>query len=157
VTNPDNAAVIARFYAAFAALDAEAMAACYADDVRFSDPAFGVLVGERARNMWRMLCGNAKELRVTPSAITATGDGGSAHWDAHYKFRTGRHVHNSIDATFVFRDGKIVEHTDVFDLWKWSKQALGLPGTLLGWTPLFRRKMQRQANGLLDGFIAKRG
>ena len=35
-------ALITRFYQAFQRLDAEAMSACYTDDVVFSDPAFGL-------------------------------------------------------------------------------------------------------------------
>ena len=35
-----NAETIARFYAAFAALDGAGMAACYAPEVRFQDPVF---------------------------------------------------------------------------------------------------------------------
>jgi hypothetical protein len=38
-------ALITRFYQAFQRLDAEAMSACYTDDVVFSDPAFGELRG----------------------------------------------------------------------------------------------------------------
>ena len=34
----ENADLIERFYAAFAARDGGAMAACYAPDARFSDP-----------------------------------------------------------------------------------------------------------------------
>src|SRR6478672_11208014 len=36
----DNADLIRRFYSAFAARDADTMAACYAPDARFSDPVF---------------------------------------------------------------------------------------------------------------------
>ena len=48
--------LIKDFYQAFAALDAETMASCYHKDILFEDPAFGVLKGEKAKNMWRMLC-----------------------------------------------------------------------------------------------------
>ena len=63
MTHP-NADLIDGFYRAFAAGDAEAMAACYAPDVRFSDPVFTDLRGVKAGDMWRMLCGQAKDLRV---------------------------------------------------------------------------------------------
>ena len=36
-----NSALITRFYQAFQRLDAEAMVACYSDDIVFSDPVFG--------------------------------------------------------------------------------------------------------------------
>jgi ketosteroid isomerase-like protein len=38
-----NAALIERFYAAFAARDAAGMQACHYPDIVFSDPAFGGL------------------------------------------------------------------------------------------------------------------
>jgi hypothetical protein len=38
--------------------------------------------------------------------------------------------------------------------WQWSRQALGTPGLVLGWTPLLRRKVGSQARAGLDAFIA---
>jgi hypothetical protein len=35
-------------------------------------------------------------------------------------------VINIIQAHFHFQDGLIIKHTDDFDVWKWSKQALGI-------------------------------
>jgi hypothetical protein len=36
-------------------------------------------------------------------------------------------------------------HTDDFDIWKWSKQALGLTGYLFGWTGFMQNKIHRNA------------
>jgi len=155
MTHP-NAALVERFYQAFQRKDGEAMAACYHPDVRFSDPVFTDLRGERAGAMWKMLTGRAADLVVEYSNVRADDASGSAHWEARYTFSaTGRRVHNVIDATFAFRDGKIVEHTDVFDFWRWSAQALGPMGKLLGWTPLVRNKVRAQAARGLDAFLAK--
>jgi ketosteroid isomerase-like protein len=146
MSNADNQALITRFYDAFSRCDAEAMAACYHDDVHFSDPVFRDLRGEHAGNMWRMLCGRATDLKVEASLIEASDETGSAHWEAWYTFTaTGRKVHNKIDARFLFRDGKIVEHHDTFPLWKWTRMALGAPGVLLGWTPIVQGKVRSQA------------
>ncbi len=154
----DNAALIERFYAAFNAHDGDGMAACYADDVDFSDEVFPGLKGERARNMWRMLCERGKDLRLETRDVVADDTSGSAHWDAYYTFQaTGRRVHNSIDARFTFRDGKIATHKDTFSFWRWSRQALGAPGVLLGWAPFLRKKVQATARAGLDAFEAKRG
>jgi hypothetical protein len=65
-------------------------------------------------------------------------------------------VHNIIDATFTFRDGKIVRHVDRFDLWRWAGMALGVTGKLLGWTPIVQGKIRAQAAQGLDAFIAKK-
>ncbi|MEL6669412.1 MAG: nuclear transport factor 2 family protein [Bacteroidota bacterium] len=149
--------LIQDFYEAFARLDAEAMGQCYHDDVVFHDPAFGELRGERARNMWRMLCSNqqGKDFRLTFSDVQANGDQGSAKWEAQYDFsKTGRRVHNKIQAQFRFQDGLIIEHRDHFSLHRWAGQALGFQGQLLGWTGFFKNKLQLQTNRLLDKFSA---
>lgn len=152
-----NAELIQRFYEAFQKLDAEAMAVCYADDVVFSDPVFGELRGEEARDMWRMLASRAQSFSLTFADVDANDHTGSAQWVAHYLFsQTGRTVVNRIQARFVFRDGRIVEHRDTFDLWRWSRQALGVKGTLLGWTPFVQRAIRAQARKGLDAYRARR-
>ena len=66
-------------------------------------------------------------------------------------------MHNAIDATFEFRDGLIVRHVDRFDFWRWSRQALGPIGLLLGWTPILRRKVRRTVRRTLDAYLQKNG
>ena len=44
------------FYAAFARLDADAMAACYAPGAQFDDEVFSLRGHEQVSGMWRMLC-----------------------------------------------------------------------------------------------------
>lgn len=152
-----NSALITRFYEAFQRLDAEAMAACYTDDVVFSDPAFGTLRGQDAADMWRMLTRRAKDFSLTFDGVRADERSGGAHWVATYLFsQTGRTVVNDIHARFVFRDGKICEHHDSFNLWRWSRQALGFKGLLLGWTPLVAGKVREQATRGLRAFQAGR-
>ncbi|MDF2793225.1 MAG: Ketosteroid isomerase-related protein [Pseudomonas orientalis] len=150
-------ALISRFYSAFQRLDAEAMVACYSDDVVFSDPAFGELRGGDAGDMWRMLTTRAKDFSLTFDQVRSDERTGSAHWVATYLFSaTGNTVVNDIQARFVFRDGRICEHHDHFDLWGWSRQALGTKGLLLGWTPLVRNAVRAQANKGLKAFQASR-
>ena len=85
----------------------------------------------------------------------ADGDRGSARWVAHYTFtQTGRPVANDVRAAFRFADGLIAEHRDEFDFHRWSRQALGTPGLLLGWTPLLRAAVRRRARAGLDEFMA---
>ncbi len=152
----ESTALVERFYGAFAQGDGDTMASCYAPDARFHDPVFGHLTGTEAGAMWRMLTGRATDLRVELAEHEADGATGSAHWIAHYTFaQTGRPVVNDIRATFRFADGEIVEHVDRFDFWKWSRQALGAPGLLLGWTPLLRKKVGGQARAGLDKFMAE--
>ena len=151
-----NHALITRFYQAFQQLDAQAMAACYTDDVLFSDPVFGQLRGQDAVDMWRMLTSRAKDFTLTFDQVQADAQRGSAHWVATYVFsQTGAIVVNDIQARFVFRDGKICEHHDHFDVWRWSRQALGIKGVLLGWKPLLKNAIRAQAEKGLKAFQAR--
>ncbi|MDH5264428.1 MAG: nuclear transport factor 2 family protein [Betaproteobacteria bacterium] len=150
--------LIRDFYAAFARRDAEAMARCYHDEVFFSDPAFPKLHGEEARDMWRMLVSRAADLEIALEEARADAEGGHARWTARYTFsRTGRKVVNRIDALFAFRDGKIVRHFDRFSFWRWSSQALGPLGRLLGWFAPVKWMVRRQAARSLERFRDARG
>jgi ketosteroid isomerase-like protein len=152
--------LIDRFYTAFAACDGERMAACYAPGASFSDPVFGALDGREAGGMWRMLTGQAADLRIELLDSQADGDRGSAHWRAHYTFsQTGRPVVNDVHASFRFEDGEglIVEHIDDFDFYRWARQALGTRGLLLGWTPFVRSAVRGRAKASLEQFLAQEG
>lgn len=152
-----HSALITEFYQAFNRLDAEAMAACYTEDVIFSDPVFGELRGRQAGDMWRMLTSRAKDFSVKFDNVRADDRTGGAHWVATYLFsQTGNTVVNDIQARFVFRDGKICEHHDHFDLWRWSRQALGIKGLLLGWTPVVQNAIRAQAQKGLKAFQGSR-
>lgn len=147
--------VVETFYNAFKNLDAETMVSCCHESIVFEDPVFGVLKGDHAKNMWRMLCEfqKGKDFKITYSNIEANDLNGTAHWEAFYTFsKTGRKVHNEIQSRFEFKDGKIIKHTDTFDLYKWSKQAFGLKGFLLGKTTFFKKKLNTQTNSLLSKF-----
>ncbi len=152
-----NETLIRNFYTAFASRDADAMAACYHPEVVFTDPAFPSLRGIEAGAMWRMLLSRGKDLKITLIDASADASGGRAIWEAHYTFsKTGRPVVNRIDALFAFRDGLIVRHIDRFPFWRWAKQALGMPGLLLGWSWPFKAMVQKQAAAALAGFLQNR-
>jgi ketosteroid isomerase-like protein len=145
--------LLTEFYSAFARHDYNGMIACYHNDVEFTDPAFGTLTGNEAKAMWKMLIERSGgKLKIVVSNITAD----SAHWEAIYEFsKTGRQVHNKIDARFEFKDGKIFRHHDHFSLWKWASQALGASGFLLGYTSFFRKKLQTQTRKLLAEYMLR--
>lgn len=144
--------IIEQFYTAFQKLDVDTMLSLYHDDIEFTDPAFGTLKGNDAKNMWRMICSKAKGFSLNYNQVTET----SAHWEASYIFSaTGNKVLNKIDATFEFKEGKISKHTDVFNVHKWASQAMGLKGKLLGGTSFFKRKLNRQTQSLLAAYTKK--
>jgi len=150
----DNVAVIERFYTAFGERDHATMAACLHRDIHFSDPVFPELRGPRVAAMWHMLCEQGSDLTLTFSDVAADADTGAAHWEPRYTFGpTGRAVHNRIDASFRLSDGAIIDHVDAFDLWAWSRMALGFTGVALGWSPTVRNKVRSTAARSLDRFV----
>lgn len=151
--NTKHREMITLFYEAFARRDADAMVFQYAENIQFSDPVFPNLVGEQAKNMWRMLCGKSKDLKVVVRDIVTTEKNGTATWEAWYTFGdTGRKVHNRVSAEFEFENGKILRHTDNFSFWKWSIQSLGPVGFLLGWSPMLLNKVRQNAKKSLLSF-----
>lgn len=150
---------IAAFYSAFRELDGAAMQAAYASDARFHDPAFRLKGRDEIGAMWRMLCSGVASQsrdvwRLDITGIHADEKLGRAHWEARYRFSaTGRIVHNVIDAAFSFDErGQILTHRDSFDFWRWSRQAFGPTGLVLGWTPFFAGKVRARAKSNLAAF-----
>ena len=158
-----NQITLENFYASFARLDSDAMAACYAPDAQFDDEAFSLRGHKEVTGMWHMLCDVTKAKgadvwKLTYSGIEAGAQTGKSHWEADYRFSaTGRMVHNVIDGQFEFNEqGLISRHRDRFDFWAWSRQALGAPGLLLGWTPFLRAKVRAGAAANLQKYLAQR-
>lgn len=152
-----NARIITAFYEAFQQGNAQIMGDLYADNIEFHDPAFGRLKGKEAVAMWSMLIERSKgQLDIHFSDIVGTEQGGRAHWEAQYTFgKTKRKVHNKIDAKFEIQNGKITKHTDHFNFWKWSSMALGLPGMLLGFTPIIKKAVRKNVRHLLKKYLAR--
>lgn len=149
----DDAEIIRELYRAFARRDAEAMMRCYHPDIAFRDPVFGELAFPQLRTMWMMLCARGKDLVIELVRCQAEAGVGVADWEAKYTFqKTGKFVHNKIASRFVFKDSLIVEQTDDFDFWKWSSMALGTSGRLLGWTPVIKSAVRKEAKQSLHSF-----
>ena len=124
-------------------------------DARFTDPVFDLDRRRRSARCGRCCASAARDLRVEWRDIRADDATGSAHWEPRYTFSaTGRPVHNVIDSAFTFEAGRIVRHVDTFDLWRWSRMALGAKGVLLGWSPFVRKAIRRQARRGLDAWMS---
>lgn len=150
-----NEETIHRFYTAFKNLDYATMQSCYHPDAVFNDPVFGLLDAESTNAMWQMLCTRAKDFSLTYGNILLLDEEYTTYeWSAIYLFsKTGRKVNNKIKAYMRFKDGLIVEHTDGFAFYKWTRMALGLPGFLLGWSNFMQRRIQKQARAGLLKFM----
>jgi hypothetical protein len=109
--------------------------------------------------MWRMLCDAVRDKGRADWRLEFSTTANTAHWEPRYRFSaTGRTVHNIIDAKFTFdAQGLILTHKDRFDFWRWSRQALGMPGLLLGWSGFLRRKVRQQAAAGLAAYRRKNG
>lgn len=150
-----NKQIIEKFYTAFQQLDYKTMQECYSDDIIFNDPVFLILKGNEARAMWEMLCKNARDFSLSFSDIELINhEYATCSWTASYTFsRTGRKVVNNIKAFMKLKDGKIIEHSDGFQLSAWAAQALGWKGVLFGWTGFMKRGIQKNARRNLAYFI----
>lgn len=148
--------LIEKFYSSFAKHDYRSMQQCYHENASFADPVFPDLEGKRVKAMWHMLCEAGKDLKIEYNGIGAYGNSAKAKWNAVYTFsKTGRIVHNSVASVFIIQDGLIISQHDSFDLWKWSRMALGSPGVLLGWSSLLKSKIKDNAHSQLKRFIEK--
>jgi len=152
-----NEQVINTFYCSFQKLDHRKMNECYSADAIFFDPVFGLLQANDRKAMWEMLCSNAKDLSITYGNITALDDEYyTCDWVASYTFsKTNRNVVNKIKAYMRFSEGRIIEHSDAFSLYKWSRQAFGLTGLLIGWSNFFQKKIRKQVKINLEKFIGR--
>ncbi|WP_133575425.1 nuclear transport factor 2 family protein [Pedobacter metabolipauper] len=141
-----NEKLIQHFYTCFKHKDISGMQECYAEEADFSDAVFKDLDTKQVRSMWAMLIKSGKDLEIKFSNIYADEHTATADWQAAYTFSvTGRKVLNKIKASFILKDGKIISHKDNFNFYIWAKQALGLPGLLLGWTPFIKNKIRKKA------------
>lgn len=153
-----NEATIHKFYKAFQQLDYETMQSCYHPEAVFNDPVFGLLDAGSTNAMWEMLCRRAKDFSLNYQKIILIDEEyTTCEWNANYVFsKTNRVVHNKIKAYMKFENGLIIEHTDGFDFYKWTRMALGFPGYLFGWSNFMQRRIQKQARtGLIKYMESK--
>lgn len=158
-----NRTTATRFYNAFAQLDPASMATCYAPGVRFQDEIFTLEGRDQVMAMWFMLCeslhanGGRRDWKLNYRVVSVDPLATRLEWSARYHFgKAHRPVHNRIMATLRFDDsGLIAHHHDSFDFWRWSRQALGMPGVLLGWSPMLRHTVRARAQVGLDRYMAE--
>lgn len=145
--------VAERFYEAFMVRDHYTMGLLYAEHATFSDPVFPLLNAMGTRLMWHMLLSRAEDLGVEAKIVEDGATRARVDWVAYYTFSgTGRPVVNRIHTEMAISAGKIVRQVDTFNLWRWSGQALGARGLLLGWTPIVKNKIRAQAARSLRQF-----
>jgi ketosteroid isomerase-like protein len=148
--------VAEQFYEAFMVRDHYTMGLLYAENATFSDPVFPLLNARGARMMWNMLLTRAEDFAIEVNILDDGPSRASVDWVAHYSFgATGRPVVNRVHTEMALSNGRIVREVDSFNLWRWSGQALGASGWLLGWTPQVRNKIRDQAARSLREYARK--
>lgn len=149
--HPENAASITAFYTALRRADTHAMLELYSPDASFEDPMFGLLDARQARGMWRMLTRSGQGVKVALSHVWANDTDGGAHVDSEFVFpQTGRTVNNHVEASFKFDGGKMVHHSEAYDLHAWIRMALGVPSV----TPELEAQFRGQFQGGLAQMLA---
>eukprot|EP01117_Protostelium_nocturnum_P003508 TRINITY_DN1457_c0_g1_i1.p1 TRINITY_DN1457_c0_g1~~TRINITY_DN1457_c0_g1_i1.p1 ORF type:complete len:189 (-),score=47.62 TRINITY_DN1457_c0_g1_i1:146-712(-) len=130
-------------------------------NLRLSDPLYDQLKSDEIISLWKFYCSrpqfnleckdvsieehdvvvrtnplfggfNSKAKVATPQMTTKLI--GVAEYTISYQDAEGRLLTNDVNASFEFKNKKIVEITNKFDLWTWAKQTQGVSGSLLGWT-----------------------
>lgn len=152
-----NEATINRFYTAFQQKDYTTMQSCYHEGAVFSDPVFGLLDEAETKAMWEMLCKKARDFSLAYGNIQLLDEEyTTCDWTASYVFaKTGKRVVNRIKAHMRFKDGLIIEHSDAFAIYSWTRQAFGLTGLFFGWSTWMNRKIQKEAKKNLIAFMGK--
>ncbi len=148
--------ILERYYKALQQKDYQTMQGLYHEEAQFSDPVFTQLNSREVQAMWEMLLKRAKQFTLTYQILEQQEGTGKGVCAASYLFsRTGRRVQNNIKSNFTFKEGLIYRQVDQFDLWRWSSQAFGLSGWLLGWSPFMQKKIRSQAMSQLQQFLKK--
>lgn len=153
----NNKEIIEKFYTSFSEGNSKGMTECYHKNVVFQDPVFGTLKGEKAFKMWEMLLSRKTDTtKISFENIVTNNDTGSVNWKAEYLYgKQKREVTNLVSANFKFKDGFIIQHIDTFDLYKWTKQAMGPVGYLMGWSTFMKNKIQKTTNEQLATYMSK--
>lgn len=153
----ENINVLRKFFKSFMKGDVESMLDCYHENIVFTDQAFGKLEGDEVKSMWRMLLEYDKgDLKISYKDLEADETYGSAKWRAVYFFgKKRRNVINHIESSFKFQDNKIIQHVDQYDMWQWSRQALGWKGYLFGWSNFFQMRIQQKSRLSLEKYRSR--
>src|SRR5664279_1804300 len=148
--------LITKFYTAFQNKDFRTMQECYSVDAVFSDYVFRNLNSMQVKAMWHMLSIGAKDLELKFDSVKADGSKVSCNWTAIYTFSlTKKRVVNIIHAEFELKNGQISRHIDHFSFYRWARQAFGIKGIILGWSPYMRKKVRSASRKRLDEFISQ--
>lgn len=150
-----NEELLEKFYTSFAQKNHKGMIECYHEKIKFKDPVFGILIKSKACEMWKMLLSKKdNSFSISYSDIETSNNTGQINWVAEYNYGPqNRKVINKVSSKFTFSEGKIIEHIDYFNLWRWTRQAIGVKGYLLGWSIFMKHRIRLKANIALNKYM----
>lgn len=155
-----NEEVIKKLYDDLKAGNFNEMKTCYDPKVKFSDVAFNLKGIDDVCAMWEMLCTRKDKIGVSVSNIQADEKMGTADWVADYLYpdssekpKKQSRIVNNIKATFIFNNGKIIEHHDICDVVRLAEMVLGPKGEIIGRIPfVFPFFLSKKLNKKLETF-----
>ena len=148
-----NEATIHRFFTAYQNKEYTTMQNCYSEDAVYNNPIYGLNDTEHVKAMWEMICKTNKEESLHFENIELLDhEYATCDWSLVYYY-TNRRINNKIKSYLRLENGLIIEHTDAFDLYKWTRMAFGLTGSLIGWSNFFQKRIQKSTRKKLSEFI----
>ncbi|MCU0428869.1 MAG: nuclear transport factor 2 family protein [Cytophagaceae bacterium] len=150
-----NEVILNEFYATLQKKNHQGLKKFYASDAVFSDPMYLNLRTEEIHAMWELFCINSKNFSLEFGNVKADDQQGEVSWKASYIYASsGNSVTKEVKSSFEFKEGKIVRQNDVYDFHEWAGQALGLMGSLLGWTGFVENQVKENARKNLEAFMS---
>lgn len=153
-----NKQVVEKFYEAFSRRNAAIMNSCYAEDIVYSNPVYGLLQGQEVHCMWELFCKEVHHFSLTFGTITEIDEEYiTCNWTAKYNdIVTGRQIIKKAKAFMRINKGIIVEHSDAFNINTWMTQHFGWKGYLFGWTYYMKRSVFKKARKRLKTYMNNR-
>ena len=134
-----------KFYDAFSVANIDVLKQLYDKKLIFNDNIFVNLDYNETISMWSSLLVGNKNMSIKYEIKKYSEKYVEVEWIADYLFTsTNRNVKNIILAKMEIDQGKIINHTDNFDFYKWSQMAFGITGVLIGWTSFFKNKVRTE-------------
>lgn len=135
-----------KFYDAFSVANIDVLKQLYDKKLIFNDNIFVNLDYNETISMWSSLLVGNKNMSIKYEIKKYSEKYVEVEWIADYLFTsTNRNVKNIILAKMEIDQGKIINHKDNFDFYKWSQMAFGITGVLIGWTSFFKNKVRTEA------------
>jgi hypothetical protein len=147
---------IETYFDAFSKGDYRTMRSLCDPKITFNDPVYTSLQGKSVFALHHFMAERRICPTITIRSISEKGNRVKVKWTNEYEYATYKtHISIDVRSIFHFEHTSIISQTDQYNLWKWSKMALGFTGTYLGWTPMFRSTLRRSSQQSLATFIQK--